>query len=47
MRFSFKNVVAEQAALGVPKTDRGMPGEPINCKCSMRAVIVFETDEEN
>lgn len=46
MRFSFKNVVAEQAALGVPKADRGMPGEPINCKCSMRAVIVFETDDD-
>jgi len=44
--FSFENVVAEQAALGVPLNDRGMPGEPINCKCTMRPIIVFETDDE-
>jgi len=44
--FSFENVREEQAALGVPQSDRGLPGEPINCKCTMRAVIVFETDDE-
>ena len=44
--FSFENVREEQAALGVPQSDRGLPGEPINCKCTMRAVIVFEKDDE-
>ena len=44
--FSFENIEAEQAALGVPESDRGLPGEPINCKCYMRPIIVFETDEE-
>jgi uncharacterized protein with gpF-like domain len=44
--FSFENIEAEQAALGVPESDRGLPGEPINCKCYMRPVIVFETDED-
>lgn len=29
--FSFENIEAEQAALGVPENDRGLPGEPINC----------------
>jgi len=45
--FSFENVKAEQAALGVPENDRGLPGEPINCRCYMRPVIVFGTDEED
>lgn len=44
--FSFENVREEQAALGVPLSDRGLPGEPINCKCYMRPIIVFETDED-
>ena len=44
--FSFENIEAEQAALGVPESDRGLPGEPINCKCYMRPIIVFETDED-
>lgn len=43
--FSFENIKEEQAALGVPVEDRGFPGEPINCKCYMRPIIVFETDE--
>lgn len=41
-RFSFENIEKEQAALGVPEADRGLPGEPINCKCYMRPIIVFE-----
>jgi len=44
--FSFEHIREEQAALGVPQADRGLPGEPINCKCYMRPIIVFETDEE-
>lgn len=43
--FSFDNLYAEQAALGVPEADRGIPGEPINCRCVMKPVIRFETDE--
>jgi uncharacterized protein with gpF-like domain len=39
--FSFANCVAEQAALGVPKEDRGLPGVPINCKCTFSPVIEF------
>lgn len=44
--FSFENLYAEQAALGVPEADRGIPGEPINCRCVIKPVIRFETDEE-
>lgn len=44
--FSFDNIYAEQAALGVPESDRGIPGEPINCRCVMKPVIRFETDED-
>ena len=44
--FSFENIEAEQAALGVPENDRGLPGEPINCRCYMRPIIVFETDDD-
>lgn len=40
--FSFENIEKEQAALGVPEPDRGLPGEPINCKCYMRPIIVFD-----
>lgn len=29
--FSFENLEAEQAAKGVPKEDRGLPGYPVNC----------------
>lgn len=42
--FSFENLESEQAALGVPKQDRGIPGHPINCRCTILPVIVF--DEE-
>lgn len=42
--FSFENIEEEQAALGVPENDRGFPGQPINCRCTMRPIIVFQTD---
>jgi len=44
--FSFENVKEEQAALGVPENDRGLPGEPVNCRCTLRPIIVFDTDED-
>lgn len=37
--FSFENLEAEQAALGVSKSDQGLPGMAINCRCSMNPVI--------
>lgn len=40
--FSFDNLYEEQAALGVPEKDRGIPGYPVNCRCKMRPVISFE-----
>ena len=40
--FSFANLEAEQAALGVPKEDRNIPGHAINCRCTMQPVITFE-----
>lgn len=39
--FSFENLESEQAALGVPPEDRGLPGHPINCRCTMVPVIEF------
>jgi SPP1 gp7 family putative phage head morphogenesis protein len=42
--FSFENVEKEQAALGVPEADRGIPGYPVNCRCVMKPVIVFDSD---
>ena len=42
VKFSFANLEQEQAALGVPERDRGICGEPINCKCFMQPVISFE-----
>lgn len=44
--FSFENLAAEQAAMGVPESDRGIPGYAINCKCVMGPVIEFGTDAE-
>lgn len=44
--FSFENLENEQAALGVPEADRGLPGYPVNCKCVLGPVIEFEGDEE-
>ena len=40
--FSFENLKKEQAALGVPEQDRGIPGYPPNCRCVMGAVIDWE-----
>lgn len=37
--FSFENLEAEQAALGVPKNDRGLPSIPTFCRCTIRPVI--------
>lgn len=42
--FTFANLEAEQAALGVPKQDRGLPGYPIGCRCSMAPISIFEMD---
>lgn len=43
--FSFANLQAEQAALGVPKDDRGLPGYPPNCRCTFSPVIDFSDEE--
>jgi SPP1 gp7 family putative phage head morphogenesis protein len=39
--FNFENLEAQQAALGVPDKDQGIPGYPINCRCTMTPVINF------
>lgn len=39
--FSFEHLEAEQAALGVPPADRGLPGMPVNCKCTILPIIDF------
>jgi SPP1 gp7 family putative phage head morphogenesis protein len=44
--FSFENLKTEQAALGVPEADRGIPGEPINCGCTMLPVITFGDEDD-
>lgn len=44
--FSFENLEAEQAALGVPEADRGIPGHAINCRCTINPVIDFSDSEE-
>ena len=31
LTFSFENLQEEQAKLGIPKEDRGLPGYPVNC----------------
>ncbi len=43
--FSFANVEKEQAALGVPKDDRGLPGYPVNCRCTLSPVLELGEDE--
>ncbi len=40
--FTFENLESEQGKLGVPKEDQGIPGFPINCRCTMNPVIEFE-----
>lgn len=42
--FNFENLEAQQAALGVPKDDQGIPGYPINCRCTMLPVINFDDE---
>ncbi len=42
--FDFENLEAQQAELGVPKKDQGIPGYPVNCRCTMLPVINFEND---
>jgi SPP1 gp7 family putative phage head morphogenesis protein len=42
--FDFENLESQQAALGVPKEDQGIPGYPINCRCTMLPVIRFEDE---
>ncbi len=39
--FSFEHLEAEQSALGVPQNDRGLPGMPINCRCTILPIIDF------
>jgi SPP1 gp7 family putative phage head morphogenesis protein len=43
--FDFENLEAQQAALGVPKADQGIPGYPVNCGCTMIPVIRFEGED--
>lgn len=40
--FNFATLYKEQEALNVPKADQGIPGEAINCRCTMVPVIKFE-----
>lgn len=42
--FNFENLEAQQAALGVPEKDQGIPGHPINCRCTMIPIIKFEDE---
>lgn len=42
--FTFANLEAEQAAYGVPQKDRGLPGYPVNCRCTLSTVIEFDED---
>jgi len=37
--FSFENLIEEQTALGVAERDRGLPGIPVNCKCTILPII--------
>jgi SPP1 gp7 family putative phage head morphogenesis protein len=43
--FEFENLEAQQAKLGVPVEDRGIPGHPINCRCTMKPVIDFDDSD--
>lgn len=46
--FSLDRAELEDAQndLGVPEADQGFPGEAINCRCTMAAVIQFDEDDE-
>lgn len=39
--FTFEHLEAEQAALGVPERDRGLPSHPVNCRCVINPIIEF------
>ena len=43
--FNFETLYQEQEALGVPKSDQGIPGEPVNCRCTMLPVIKFDDED--
>ncbi len=43
--FSFEKLIEEQSKLGVPEHDRGLPGEPINCKCTILPIIDFDSED--
>lgn len=42
--FDFSTLYQEQERLGVPKADQGIPGQAINCKCTMLPVIKFDDE---
>ncbi len=42
--FAFANLEGQQAALGVPERDRGLPGYPVNCRCTILPVIDLSGD---
>jgi len=44
--FSFENLIAEQEALNIPKSDQGLPSMPIFCRCTMVPVIEFDDDQQ-
>lgn len=39
--FTFENLEAEQRAMNIPDNDRGLPGHPINCRCSFKPIYEF------
>lgn len=43
--FDFDKLEEQQAALGVPKEDQGIPGYPVNCKCTMIPVVKFKGED--
>jgi uncharacterized protein with gpF-like domain len=44
--FDFDKLESQQAALGVPPEDQGIPGYPINCRCTMLPVVRFEGEND-
>lgn len=43
--FDFENLESQQAALGVEPKDQGIPGYPVNCRCTMLPVINFDDNQ--
>jgi SPP1 gp7 family putative phage head morphogenesis protein len=43
--FDFDKLESQQAALGVPPEDQGIPGYPVNCRCTMVPVVRFEGED--